>query len=118
MLTAMAWRRTRRILYLVCALAALAFPGLAAASAYHGQVTFGGMPLPGATVTVTQGTTRLTTTSDQGGVYFFPDLADGPWKVDIEMLCFSAIHDDVTVSANTPGAKWELTLLPLKQITE
>ncbi len=117
-MTSMACWRAQRILCMVCVLGALAFPRLAAASAYHGQVTFNGMPLPGATVTVTQGTTRLTTTSDQGGLYFFPDLADGAWKVDIEMLCFSTIHQDVTVSANTPGAKWELTLLPLKQIAE
>jgi hypothetical protein len=114
----MAWWRVRRILSLVCVLVALAFPSLAAASEYHGQVTFGGLPLPGATVTVTQGTTRLTTASDQGGLYSFPDLADGPWKIDIEMLCFSTMHGDVTVSPNTPVGKWELTLLPLDQIAK
>jgi hypothetical protein len=114
----MAWRRVRRTLYLVCMLAALAFPCLVAASEYHGHVTFGGLPLPGATVTVTQGTKKLITTSDQGGLYSFPDLPEGAWKIDVEMLCFSTIHGDVTVSANTPATKWELTLLPLEQITK
>jgi trimeric autotransporter adhesin len=99
-------------------LAALAFPRLAAASEYHGQVTFGGLPLPGATVAVTQGTKKLTAISDQGGLFTFPDLADGPAKIEIEMLCFSTVHADVTVSSATPAGKWELTLLPLDQISK
>jgi hypothetical protein len=108
----------RKILYLVCALVGLAFPCLAAASEYHGQVTFAGSPLPGATVTATQGTKKITAVTDQGGLYNFPDLADGPWKIDIEMLCFAPDHADVTVSPATPPGKWELTLLPLDQITK
>jgi trimeric autotransporter adhesin len=107
----------RRALYLVCALAALAFPGLAAAAQYHGQVTFGGLPVPGATVTVTQGTAKLTTLSDQGGLYAFADLPEGNWSIEIDMQCFTTVHGEITVSANTPAAKWELTLLPLDQIT-
>jgi hypothetical protein len=118
MLMAMAWRRTRRLLYLVCALAALAFPSLAAASAYHGQVTFGGLPVPGATVTVTQGTKKLTTVTDQGGLYTFADLADGAWQIEIDMQCFSTVHNEITVSTSTAPAKWELTLLPTEEITK
>ncbi len=118
MLTATVWRRTRRILYIVCALAALAFPGLAAASAYHGQVSFGGLPVPGATVTVTQGTKKLATVTDQGGLYSFAELADGVWQIEIDMQCFSTVHNEITVSTNTAAAKWELTLLPPDQITK
>ena len=110
--------RARRIFYLVCTLAALAFPSLAAASEYRGQVIFGGLPLPGATVTVTQGTKKFTAVSDQGGIYTFPDLADGPGKIEIEMQCFSTVQADITISPTTPAAKWELTLLPLDQITK
>ena len=99
-------------------LAAIAFPRMAAASEYRGQVTFGGFPLPGATVTVTQGAKKVSTVTDQGGLYTFPDLADGPAKVEIEMQCFSTVHAEMTISAATPGAKWELTLLPLDQITK
>ena len=112
----MAWEQMRRIFFLVCTLVILAFPSVAAASEYHGQVTFGGFPLPGATVTVTQGTKKITTASDQGGLYTFADLPDGPAKIEIEMQCFSTIHADITVSPNAPPAKWELTLLPLDQI--
>ena len=111
----MAWRR---LFYLVGIVAVLVSPSLAPASEYHGQVIFGGFPLPGATVTVTQGTKKLTTISDQGGLYTFPDLADGSWKVEITMLCFSTAQGDLTVSSSTPAGKWELTLLPLDEITK
>jgi trimeric autotransporter adhesin len=114
----MAWQRAQRVFYLVGMLAMLAFPGIAVASEYHGQVTFGGLPLPGATVTVTQGAKKVSAISDQGGLFTFPDLADGPAKMEIEMQCFSSVHADITVSAATPAAKWELALLPLDQITK
>jgi hypothetical protein len=110
--------RARQIFYLVCTLVALALPCLAAASEYHGVVTFGGLPLPGATVTVTQGAKKLTIVSDEGGLYTFPDLADGAWTIEVEMQCFSTVHAEVTVSPTTPPGKWELTLLPLDQITK
>jgi len=114
----MVWRQAKRVFYLVCMFAAIAFPCIAAAAEYRGQVTFGGLPLPGATVTVTQGTKKVTAVTDQGGIYTFPDLADGPGKVEIEMLCFSTVTADVTISAATAPGKWELTLLPLDQITK
>lgn len=114
----MVWRQARRVFYLVCMFAAIALPCIAAASEYRGQVTFGGLPLPGATVTVTQGTKKVTAVTDQGGLYTFPDLADGPGKIEIEMLCFSTVTADVTISPTTAPGKWELTLLPLDQITK
>ncbi len=114
----MVWRRARRVFYLVCILAAIAFPRMAAASEYRGQVTFGGLPLPGATVTVTQGTKKVSVVTDQGGLYTFPDLADGPGNIEVEMQCFSTVHAEITISPATPAGKWELTLLPLDQITK
>src|ERR1700742_634613 len=105
-------RPLRRILYLACIFAAMAFARIAAAAEYRGQVSFGGLPLPGATVTVTQGTKRIVAVTDQGGLYTFPDLADGPAKIEVEMLCFSTATADVTISSGTPPGKWELTLLP------
>jgi hypothetical protein len=98
-------------------LALLAFPILGLASEYHGQITFGGLPVPGATITATQGTKTFTTTSDQGGVYHFDDLPDGAWKVEIEMQCFAKIQAYVTIGANMPAGKWELALLPVDQLT-
>jgi trimeric autotransporter adhesin len=114
----MSWRRAQKFLYLVCLLAAMTFPRIAAASEYRGQVTFGGLPLPGATVTVTQGATLVSAVTDQGGLYTIPNLADGPAKIEIGMQCFSTVHADVTISPATAPGKWELNLLPLDQITK
>src|ERR1700677_4268964 len=86
------------------------------ASEYHGQVTFGGSPVPGATVSATEGTKKFSTASDQGGAYSFADLPDGQWTITIEMQCFTTIHADVTVSANTPPGQFELQLLLMDQL--
>jgi trimeric autotransporter adhesin len=101
---------------LLCTLAALALPAIASASQYHGQVTFHGWPVPGATVTVMQGTKSVSTISDQAGLFTFTDLEDGPARVEIEMQGFSTLAAEVTINANTPPAKFELTLLPLNQM--
>jgi hypothetical protein len=101
-----------RIFQIMIVLAAVALSDTAMASEYHGQVVFGGFPVPGATVTATQGTKTVATVTDAGGVYSFADLANGEWKIEVEMQCFATIHADVTIVEKTPGGKWELTLLP------
>ncbi len=108
-------RRFATIL-LLCVLASLCGSSVAAASEYHGQVTFGGLPVPGVTITASQGEKKVSIVSDQGGLYDFSELADGAWKVEIEMQCFSTIHADVTVAPNMAAGKWELTLLPMDQL--
>jgi len=40
-----------------------------AATDHFGRVTFGGLPVPGATVTATQDDQRLTTVTDQEGTF-------------------------------------------------
>jgi trimeric autotransporter adhesin len=100
----------------LCALMLLCVSSLAWASEYHGQVTSGGFPVPGATITATQGTRKVSVVSDAGGVYSFDDLADGTWKIEIEMQCFVKIEADVTVAPNMPAGKWELVLLPMDQL--
>src|SRR5579863_4856168 len=88
----------------------------AAASEYHGQVTFGGLPLPGATVTAIQGDRKIVSVTDQQGVFSFPDLSDGNWTIQVEMQCFSLLQQDVMVGTNASAAAWEMKLLPLDQI--
>src|SRR5580698_2913270 len=68
-----------------------------AASEHHGQVTFGTLPVPGATVTITQGDKKFVAITDPKGAYAFPDLPDGTWNVRVEMLCFSTINSDVVI---------------------
>ena len=101
---------------ILCALLLLCASSLAWPSEYHGQVSFAGFPVPGATVTATQGSKKVSAVSDAGGVYSFDDLADGPWKIEIEMQCFQKLEAEVTVAANIAPGKWELTLLPMDQL--
>jgi hypothetical protein len=105
-----------RITRLVIAIATLALSGVAAASEYRGQVTFGGLTVPGATVRAIQGSKQLATTTDQQGLYSFSDLADGKWTIEVEMTGFAIVKQEVVIGPNAPAAKWELKLLPLDQI--
>ncbi len=89
---------------------------LAFASPYRGVVTFGELPLPGATITATQGTRTLTAVSDQDGAFQFADIADGHWTIDVEMQCFEKIHTDVTIAPSMPAVEFDMKLLPVNQL--
>src|SRR5258708_32296475 len=73
--------------------------GAARASEYHGLVTSGGLPVPGATVTVTQGGKKLVTVTEMQGFYSLPALADGAARIDFEMTGFAAGRTNLTVGA-------------------
>ena len=67
-----------------------------------GQVVFGGLPVPGATVTASRGDVRVAVATDEQGIYRFPDLEEGVWTFDVEMLGFAAATREVTVAAKAP----------------
>src|SRR5579872_3979038 len=98
-------------LLILCLLACIASAG-----EHHGQVMFAGLPVPGATIVATQGDKRHVAITDERGVYGFPDLPDGVWTMQVEMLCFEPHKLDVTVGPGAPAALWELKLLPLATI--
>ncbi|MGB6694707.1 MAG: carboxypeptidase-like regulatory domain-containing protein [Terracidiphilus sp.] len=108
--------RLHPIRVLFCALVLIASTAFATASPYRGVVTFGGLPLPGATVTATQNGKTLTAVTDENGAYSFDDLADGAWTIDIEMQCFEKIHADVTVAASMAAGAFEMKLLPVDKL--
>src|SRR5215469_1929380 len=83
------------------------------ASEHHGTVKSAGLPLPGVTITMTEGDKKLVTTTDDRGAYSFPGLADGVWNLEIEMFGFAKITRDIGVAPNAPSPEWELQLLPL-----
>jgi hypothetical protein len=87
-----------------------------AAAEHHGRVQFGALPVPGAVVTADRGGNKLTAVTDQNGSYSFADLADGPWTIQVEMLCFSTIQREVTVAVDAAASDWELKLMPLEEI--
>jgi hypothetical protein len=97
---------------LICALAAPFCLKQAVAAEYYGQVTFGGIPVPGATVTATKGKATLTVTTDERGLYRFADLDEGKWSLEISLQCFAEIHSELTINKDAAPGKFELTLLP------
>lgn len=107
------WRATKRM---GAGLAMLCLCGAAWASEYHGQVLFNGLPVPGATVTATQGDKTQSVVTDQQGAYSFADLPDGSWKIHVEMQAFASLDEQVTIAANQPAGKYELKLLSLPEI--
>jgi len=90
--------------------------GLALGSERHGIVKFGGLPVPGATVTAVEGDKKFTTVTNQDGVYTFADLGDGTWNIDVEMLCFAPSKQDVTLGSDAVIADVELKVLPMEEI--
>src|ERR1035441_7405267 len=77
------------------------------ASEHHGVVKFGGLAVPGATVTATQGDKKQVAITDPRGVYTFPDLADGVWNLQVEMLCFATLKNEVARSEERRvGKEW------------
>lgn len=100
----------------LCLLLLLATSGAAMASEYHGLVVSGGLPVPGATVTVTQGAKKFVAVTDLQGFYSFPTLSDGPAGLDIEMTGYAELKQEVTITPKVAMGQWELKLLSLDQI--
>ena len=86
------------------------------AAEHHGIVKFAGLGVPGATVTATQGDKKLVAITDPQGIYEFADLADGVWTLQVEMLCFATLKNEVAIAPTAPSPEWELKLLPLDEI--
>jgi outer membrane receptor protein involved in Fe transport len=99
------------------ALVAATFPvATGAASEYYGQVIFNGVPIPGATVTATQGEVHLTTSTDAQGVFRLTDIADGVWSLRIEMRGFESLAREVSIGSDAQPEMWELSLMPFEEI--
>ncbi len=90
----------------------------AAASQSQGDVSFGGLPVPGATVTATRGSQKFTAVTDPKGAYSFPDLPDGVWTIDIAMPGFAPVHAEINVGLDAKPSQWVLTILPFAEITK
>src|SRR5215475_10201142 len=110
------WRRTRLRTLRSLGIAVLQLSSLVYGSEYHGQVFCGHMPVPGATVVLTRGNQKFSTVTDRQGLYEFPDLADGIWKLHIEMRGFAPVDADATIGPNALYPNWQLKLLALPQI--
>ena len=74
------------------------FGALLTAAEHHGTVKSLGFPIPGATVTATQGETKITSFTDDSGAYAFPALGAGAWTIEVEMMGFSGATMPLTVA--------------------
>ena len=86
--------------------------GIVRAASHSGIVTFGGLPVPGATVTATRADVTRTTTTDAAGEYRFSDLDEGVWSVQVEMRGFVPTSREVTLGGDDAPATWPLALRP------
>jgi hypothetical protein len=90
---------------------------LFAGGEHSGQVIFGELPVPGATVTATAGDKKLVTATDDQGVFKLPEATPGVWTLSVEMLGFEPLTRDVTVTAEPQPSAWTLKLRPFDDIT-
>jgi hypothetical protein len=81
------------------------------AAEYRGSVKAGGQPVPGATITATQGDKKAVTTTDERGVFRFADLSDGVWKLEVQMTGFETAQHEVGMAPGAPSPEWELKFL-------
>jgi carboxypeptidase family protein len=105
---------SRRVLIVLGLIAAIG--GMTEAAEHTGQVTFGGLPVPGAAITAGRADKQVVTSTDESGVYHFRDLEDGVWSVRVEMLGFATLTQDVSVGPGSEPSKWALTLPPFDEI--
>ena len=70
-----------------------------AASDLSGRITFSGLPVPGATVTVMMGAKKAATVTDEDGAFRFSTLDDGTWTLRTEMRGFTTDVREVAVPA-------------------
>ncbi len=90
---------------------------LLAGGEHSGQVMFGELPVPGATVTATSGDKKLVTATDEQGIFKLPDATTGVWTLRVEMLGFEPLTRDITVTADPQPSAWTLTLRAFDDIT-
>ena len=70
----------------------------------------------GVTVTATQGEKKVSAVTDTQGSYFFSDLADGTWKISVEMRFFKPAEQTVEVKAGVAATAWTLEMMTKDQI--
>jgi trimeric autotransporter adhesin len=103
-------RASRLILLAPLLLAALPMAG----AQYTGSVRAADQPVPGATITAQQGSTKITAFTDENG-RFRMDLPAGDWEVQVEMFEFSSAREKITAGADPLSKDWTLEMPRLDQ---
>lgn len=84
----------------------------AALSGQTGIVKSGDTPVPGATVTATQGDRRLVTATDENGRYTFDGMGPGKWTIQVEQFGFVTVTKEIEIAGAPVNLEWNLTLKP------
>ncbi|HLN04192.1 MAG TPA: TonB-dependent receptor [Bryobacteraceae bacterium] len=66
--------------------------------AQSGIVRSGNQPIPGVSVTATQGDKKFVTATGDDGYYSFASLGDGAWTVEVQMFGFEPVKQQVDYS--------------------
>lgn len=77
-----------------------------------GRVTASNLPIPGASVTATNGTRQISAATDVSGTYLLEGLEPGAWRLHVEKFGFTAMDRDVSAPAQDAEEVWALTLRP------
>jgi hypothetical protein len=86
------------------------------ASEHKGLVLYGGLPVPGASVTAERGGNKQTALCDSQGRYTFQDLSDGEWRLTVEMQMFAPTQQAVAIAPGAPILEWKLALKPAPEV--
>lgn len=78
------------------------------AAMHSGFVRASGQPIPGATVTATQGAHKIVATTDESGMYMIEDLPPGKWILEVQMFGFKPARRELEVTNLATSATWEL----------
>ncbi len=78
---------------------------------HQGVVRSGGLPVPGATVTATQGDRKVVTVTDEQGRYLLQDLSPGTWEIEIALTGFRTARRTLELPA-TAVLEWSLEIEP------
>ncbi len=84
----------------------------AAVSGQTGTVKSGDVPVPGATVTATQGERRLVTATDENGRYTLDGMGPGKWTIQVEQFGFVTATKEIEAGAAPVDLEWNLALKP------
>jgi len=87
------------------------------AADHFGQVTFNGLPVPGASVIATQGDRTVVVTTNDDGIYHLVDLADGIWELTIEMLGFAKVTRKIEIPKDQESPADALNVRTLDELT-
>ncbi|MGH9614542.1 MAG: TonB-dependent receptor [Bryobacteraceae bacterium] len=84
----------------------------ATVDAQSGFVRSANQPIPGATVTATQGSAKVVTTTGPDGSYAFPSMPSGSWTVTVQMFGFTPAKQEVAFSTTPKQVDFNLQLAP------